>query len=847
MTEQERPSDLITVTINGIQVETKPGRLLIDVAEESDVFVPRFCYHPGLESVAACRMCLVQVEGSRRPLDPACATTVTDGMVVNTKSSSAVEAQDAVLEMLLINHPLDCPICDRGGECPLQDQTMKFGPGKSRYSEEKRHYKKALPISDLVMLDRERCVLCWRCVRFSEEIAGDPFIDLMDRGSHTQINTASDKPFDSYFSGNTIQICPVGALTSTSYRFLSRPWDLDGAQSTCSFCAVGCPISIEERNGEVLRAQALPNENVNDFWICDKGRFGHRYVSHPERLKSPMSRRRDAETNEPEFVEASWEKVLDDVATRLKDTIAKHGPGSVGFIGGSHTTNEDLFVAARFFREVVGTPNLDFRTFDAGFPYEMLSQNSVVGSSASINDLDSAETILWVGPDPKEELPVLFLRLKAAVAAGAKLVVVHPRRISISGMGIHITASAGQQNQVLTSILTGDIRDDTAGSEKLRSAADALSGKQVVVAIGQQFVGTSMQDVVRTMSIALRSQADMKLLMLVPNVNSQGAIDMGVSPHLLPGHRPAPAGMDAGQMLKAAAVGDLKMLWIMGADIATDFPDANVALAALTSGAYVVVSELFPTMTARHADVVLPAESFAEKEGSFTNLERRIQKVNPAVAAPGVARSDAKIFSDLGSRLREGWGYKSSAEVAQAIAELPTHQGFGWDALGEEQIPQTVIGTSGESQGAGWPLSWELRAVDATKRAGMVWSGGGEAPSNDLSASHTSFDQPPGFPLMLLASRSIYDAGQMVSRSPELRNVTPDPYVEVHPDEALARRLAPGEKVKVASARGAVEVVLRTSTDTPRGTASVLYDQPGVQFNALMDHTKPATFVEVSR
>ncbi|MGH9196317.1 MAG: 2Fe-2S iron-sulfur cluster-binding protein, partial [Acidimicrobiia bacterium] len=223
--------DTVKVTINGREIETAPGRLLIDVAEEQDIFVPRFCYHPGLDSVAACRMCLVQIEGSRRPLEPACVTRVADGMVVHTNSPIAKDAQEGVLELLLINHPLDCPICDRGGECPLQDQSLRFGPGKSRYQEEKRHYKKPIPISDLVMLDRERCVLCWRCVRFSEEVAGDPFIDLLDRGSLTQINTAEDSPFDSYFSGNTIQICPVGALTGSTYRFLSRPWDLKQAQS----------------------------------------------------------------------------------------------------------------------------------------------------------------------------------------------------------------------------------------------------------------------------------------------------------------------------------------------------------------------------------------------------------------------------------------------------------------------------------------------------------------------------------------------------------------------------------------------------------------------------------------
>ncbi|HLF69470.1 MAG TPA: 2Fe-2S iron-sulfur cluster-binding protein, partial [Actinomycetota bacterium] len=384
----------VRLTIDDQVIDTLPGRMLIDVAEEHGVFVPRFCYHPGLESVAACRMCLVEIEGGKRPLEPACATQIAQGMVVHTKSETAEAAQKAVLEMLLINHPLDCPICDRGGECPLQDQTMAFGPGTSRYMEEKRHFKKPLPISDLVLLDRERCVLCWRCVRFCDEVSGDRFIDLMDRGSHTQINIAEEKPFDSYFSGNTIQICPVGALTSSSYRFLSRPWDLKKSSTVCSHCSVGCPISLEHRDGEVLRAQALPNEEVNSFWNCDKGRFGHRYVSHPERLRSPSVRQPSG------MKPASWTVALDRIANTLKNISASSGPQAIGLIGGSRATNEDLYAAATFFRETIGTNNLDFRTFDADFPYEHLAVAGFAGSTASLNDLDDAGVILWVGPDP---------------------------------------------------------------------------------------------------------------------------------------------------------------------------------------------------------------------------------------------------------------------------------------------------------------------------------------------------------------------------------------------------------------------------------------------------------------
>jgi NADH-quinone oxidoreductase subunit G len=737
----DAPDGVLNLTINGHQVQTPPGRMLIDVAEENDVFVPRFCYHPGLESVAACRMCLVQIEGGKRPLEPACATQVADGMVVHTDSPIAVDAQKAVLELLLINHPLDCPICDRGGECPLQDQTLQFGPGATRYVDEKRHFPKPIPISELVMLDRERCVLCWRCARFSEEIAGDPFIDLMDRGSLTQINVAKDKPFDSYFSGNTIQICPVGALTSRSYRFLSRPWDLDAKATTCSYCSVGCPISIEHRSNEVLRAQALPNDNVNQFWICDKGRFGHRYVSHPERLKAPLVLEYSGEGGGKVFVEPTWDQALGRIADRLKETLEARGPSAAGFIGGSHATNEDQFAASRFFREVVGTNNLDFRTFDAGYPYELLSRNGITGSTAAFDDLDSAKAILWFGPDPKEELPVAYLRLRRAAGKGARIVVVHSRRTSLSSLGVDLRVPPGREAELLDALSKDSGSVEGIDPLLIAEARSALSQGQVVVCAGPQFVGRSSDASIASLA-ALIGKLDAKLLLLVPNANSQGALDMGLSPHLAAGHAPAGSpGMDARWMLQAAVAGDLEFLWIMGADLLTDFPDFKLADAALRSDCFVVVSELFPTETARSADIVLPALAFAEKEGTFTNLERRIQKVNPAVTPLGIARADWQIFSDLAHRMGADWGWHSSADIAVAIAGLPTHQGFSWEHLNQPPAPvrKQVVMTA--AQTAAWPLSWELREVDAKRRSGWIWGVAPEAaPSGQVDRAGPEAD-----------------------------------------------------------------------------------------------------------
>lgn len=837
----------VKVTINEREIETSPGRLLIDVAEEHDFFVPRFCYHPGMESVAACRMCLVQIEGGKRPLEPACATYVSDGMVVHTTSEVARQAQEAVLELLLINHPLDCPICDRGGECPLQDQTMKFGPGESRYDEEKRHFVKPIPISDLIMLDRERCVLCWRCVRFADEVAGDDFIDLMDRGSMTQINTASDKPFESYFSGNTIQICPVGALTASSYRFLSRPWDLYPTSSTCSYCSVGCPISLEQRGGELLRAQALPNENVNSFWNCDKGRFGHRYVSHPDRLKAPLIRRKTADGTQ--FLEAPWDEALDVIADALKKTLRRFGGTSIGFIGGSHATNEDLYAASKFFRDVVQTPNLDFRTFDASFDYSLLAMDGLVGSTASLNDLDTAKTILWFGPDPKEELPVLFLRLRGAFKKGANIFVAHPRRTSLSEFATELRFRPGHSEDLIDALRGGDSTAHGVDSSVVAKLRDALAEGVAVLCAGQQFVA-HFEDSALKGYVELARESGARLLLCPPNANSQGAIDMGIWPA---------EGLDTTGMLKAASQGDLKFLWVMGADLVTDFPDKQLAESGLRGGVFLVVSELFPTDTARSAYVALPARSFAEKEGSFTNLERRIQKVNPSIPAPGIARADWHIFSDLAQRLGADWGWNSASDVAAEIAKLvPTHSGFSWESLQHSDIPILRPLKAQQEEvdyphhkppeaGGAWPLSWELRAIDATRRHGWIWERPGVATPASPSKKRTHRPSGRNFPLALLLGRALYDGGNMVSRSPELRSVTPGPFVELHPEEARSRGLQGGMEVTVSSGRGRLAVELRVSDDTPPGSAFMNFDVAGARANELLDIDEERPYVEVGR
>jgi NADH-quinone oxidoreductase subunit G len=852
-------TDLVKVTLNGQEVQAEKGRLLIDVAEEIGIFVPRFCYHPGMKSVAVCRMCLVQVEGQKK-LVPACATPVADGMNANTVDPEAVEAQKDILEFLLINHPLDCPICDRGGECPLQDQTYRHGPGSSRYVEEKRTFEKPIEISELVALDRERCVLCWRCVRFSDEIAGDRFIQLVDRGDGTQILNFNDEPFDSYFSGNTVQICPVGALTSTPYRFVSRPWDLETAPSVCSYCSVGCPISNESRQETLVRCQALPNENVNDFWVCDKGRFGYHYVSGDDRLETPLVRGAN-----DEFQATHWGDAIALIAEKLK------GKSNVGVIAGGHLCTEDAFAIAKLAKEVIKTPDVDSRIQDEGTPYERaIEVGGVAGSTALMKEVTTARTIVWVGPDPKEALPVLYLHLRAAVKDhGAKLVVVGPRSTSLDHLASWVVrCHAGDESSVIDKI------------------SGRIDGQGLVVCCGPSSPGRSEAPAFAA-AVALADSMNAKLLVCPPHAGSQGMIDMGVLPTLDAGYRPAAAkGRDTREILEAAAQGELDALLIFGADLITDFPDAALARRALESNTFTVVVELFPTDTALHANVVLPSAAYAEREGTLTNLERRLQKLEPLLAPPGSAREPWKAAAAIASALGTDWKWRTFQDVWIDIRkEVPTHKDVDVDALKQKKPsgPQYATGFApddnashtdslagpggtypkGHRQGApfqtgqNWPLSWELRAFEARQRPGFVpdapsTDGAGDAAESDAAgtgdetpASATDPVSPSadatrlgkdGF--ALVTGRLIYDEGQMVARTSHLRNIQKKPFLGMNDEDAKELGLNDGDEVEVSGA-GTTVILPLVVEDIARGAVFIPYAQLGLRANTLMSGPDP--------
>ena len=787
----------VTVTINSREVSARPGDLLIKAAQDNGVYIPRFCWHPRMNPVGMCRMCLVEIETPRGPLlVTSCTTPVSDGMAVDTKNDSVKKAQEGVLEFLLINHPLDCPVCDRAGECPLQDQTMAYGPGESRFVEEKRHFEKPIAISELVMLDRERCILCARCTRFSEEVSGDPLIEFQDRGNYTQVNTFPDEPFRSYFSGNTVQICPVGALTATPYRFRARPWDLTAVESTCQHCSSGDRINLQSSQNRLLRILGVDSEPTNQGWLSDKCRFGFEYVASPERLSVPLIR-----NEEGVLEETSWGEALGYAGQALKEIIDRSGGRAVAGLGGARGTNEDAYAFSKFLRAAVGTNSVDCQ-MDDGLDPRLLSG---VVDRARIGDLEKAGSILVWGPDLKEEHPTLYLRVRrAAQEQGTGLVVIHPRRTGLDDRAsVKVTYQPGAGGEVLGELINGD--------KRMVEARQVLSKGPVVALLGRPGYGES-PDLTEATAAFVRSLSDATILPLARRGNVFGALDMGLSPSLLPGRAqrgtlaaqmlaqrwgalPTASGKDCRGILAGLGSGDIEALILMGADPVRDVPDGEAARRALESAGLVVAIDQFLTDSSGLADVVFPAMGFAEVEGTVTNIESRVLKVNRLTPGPGQSRPDWAILADLAARMGVDLGLVSAQQISREIEELADiYRGVNWERLDWEDRDGIVV-------------SGDLGYVPVFSECASV------SPSSGEMALHYA--------------RTMYDDGVMTRESPSLRPLAPGAAAYLHPSDAEDLGVNPGDRVTITSSQGALEVEVDLDASLQEGVAYVPFNQPG--------------------
>ncbi|MDP9073982.1 MAG: NADH-quinone oxidoreductase subunit NuoG, partial [Actinomycetota bacterium] len=713
------PPEKVTITLDGRPVEAVKGEMIIAAAERAGTYIPRFCYHPRMKPVGMCRMCLVEVKGPRGfALTPACFVGVADGQEIVTTSPAVRKAQDGVLEFLLVNHPLDCPVCDKGGECPLQDQTLTFGPGESRMVEEKRHWAKPIALSDLVLLDRERCIQCARCTRFADEVAGDPQIDFAMRGDMVEVATFPGEPFTSSFSGNTVQICPVGALTSTPYRFKARPWDIEQVESSCTSCAVGCRVAIQSSGDRITRYIGVDSEPLNQSWLCDKGRFDFEAVNSDERLLAPMVRQGD------EMVEVGWNEALDVVAQALAQAKSVHGGGTIGVIGGARLANEDAYAWSKLARAILGTDNIDAQLGD-GLPAEV-----VLGlPRATIDEACQASAVILLGPAIKEELPVLYLRLrKAALQDELPIVELAPQR---SGMSRYAAASLayrpGEAHLVARALVAADAPTADVGGVAL---AEMVAARQVladarekggpdaglVVVLGRPSMAESAATVAEAAAFLSRAIPGTTFLSALRRANVHGALDMGLAPGILPGRVshaagqswyrqawgsvPEKPGRDTAGMLAEASEGRLAVLVLLGADPLSDFPDRTLAKRGLDGAGLVVAVDCFMTDSANKADVILPAATYAERPGSFTNLEGRVLRLGQKVTPPGVAWPDWMIASELASRMGRDLGFDNLPGIWAEIERVsPVHRGVTNELLsgrtGKDGVVVPLGGASG--------------------------------------------------------------------------------------------------------------------------------------------------------
>jgi len=679
--EVEQRPKMVKCTIDGFEIEVPEGTLIIRAAELLGIQIPRFCDHPLLDPVGACRQCLVEIPdaGNGRPMpkpQASCTTQVMPGMVIKTQLTSPVadKAQHGVMELLLINHPLDCPICDKGGECPLQNQAMSNGRGESRFRDTKRTFPKPIALSSQILLDRERCIQCARCTRFSDQIAGDPFIDLFKRGAQEQVGAADGRPFQSYFSGNTVQICPVGALTGAAYRFRSRPFDLVSVPTACEHCASGCALRTDHRRGKVTRRLAGDDPQVNEEWNCDKGRWAFTYTTQPDRLVYPMVRNADGvlETT-------SWPEAL---AAAARGLAAARG--RAGVLTGGRLTLEDAYAYAKFARVALGTNDIDFRARPHSPEEADFLAFAVAGHGIEVSyaDLEKAPAVLLAGFEPEEESPIVFLRLRKAYRKkGLKVYSIAPfatRGLAKMG-GTLLRSLPGGEAEVLGALVTGD-----------EPAVEELKAPGAVILLGERLATSP-----GALSSAVRlSQVTGARLAWVPRrAGERGALEAGALPTLLPVGRPvadpaaraevarvwnvaelpAAPGRSTGQILAAAAAGELEALLIGGVD-PYDLPDPEGALAAIEAAPFVVSLEQRASAVTDRADVVLPVAAVTEKAGTFVNWEGRGRQFDVVLKVPG-RLSDLRVLDALAGEMDVHLALPGPEAARRELAELGTWRG----------------------------------------------------------------------------------------------------------------------------------------------------------------------------
>jgi NADH-quinone oxidoreductase subunit G len=829
----------VTITIDGREVAAIEGEMLHDAARKGDVEIPFFCYEPKLgEPVGACRMCLVEIEGIPK-LQTSCSTPVREGMVVHTRTEQVKHAQSAVVEFLLVNHPLDCPVCDKGGECPLQDISYGWGPGKSRVIDEKRHFEKPIELSPLVAIDRERCILCYRCVRFSQEVAEDAQLQLLERGDRTYVGTFDDRPYVAPFHGNITDICPVGALTNYTYRFRARPWDIEHAGSVCTLCPSQCNVSFTVRDEKVKRVITRDNAEVDDGWLCDRGRYGFEMFDAPERITGPRLK----------GGEVSWDEALAKAAEGLRAASGRsrgwsspdnsgEGPGrttpgssGVAAIIGD-ASNEEGFLLQRLVREALGSPHIDSRP-SRGPGRDVLARLAEPAISAKVRDIDEADAILVIGTDPLHSSPILDLRVRKAIRRnGAKLAVATERPTALDGGAEAVFRYAPGGATAFLMGLAGAIRDG-GGEGPESEVADVLRDAERVVVLWGERIGREDHATVKalldvTATLGLAGKDDSGLLEIPDTANARGLREAGCLPDAGPGLSETAAGWATEEIRQALIDGDLTGLVLFGANPLRDFPDTPAWEEALTAADFVVSFSMHENETTAKSDVILPLETHAEKDGTVTHPDGRLQRVRPSAGRPDNIRPNIAVLSELAAKLGLGTGIDSQPTAFAALTQaVPFYTGISDSDIG--------------GRGIRWQDTPSAASTPEPGRASVPGSQDTEpeAPKPISEAEADPRRAASGDPgtdahLALSTYRDLW-AGPITELNPPLKFLTPQQRIEISPADAERLSLKAGETVSVGQNGSSIQAAVQIKERVPVGVVFLAEGVADGNANALLN------------
>ncbi len=809
----------VTIVVDGREIAATEGEMLHDAARKGDVEIPVFCYEPKLgDPVGACRMCLVEIEGIPK-LQTSCSTPVRDGMVVHTRTEQVKHAQSAVVEFLLVNHPLDCPVCDKGGECPLQDITQGWGPGKSRVIDEKRHFPKPVELSPLVAIDRERCILCYRCVRFSQEVSEDSQLQLLERGDRTFVGTFDDRPYVDPFHGNITDLCPVGALTSYTYRFRARPWDIEQAGSVCTLCPSQCNVSFTVRDEQVKRVIARDNPEVDDGWLCDRGRYGFEMFAAEERVSAPRLRGGATTWDDAIVKAAAALSSASDIDHTRVGSISDASSGVAAIVGDA--SNEEGYLVQRILREALGSPHVESR-ISRGPGRDTLLRLAQPELSAKVRDIDDADAILLVGSDPLHSSPILDLRIRKAMRRnGAKLVVATDRPTTLDGGAEAVIRYApGNATSVLSELAQNDV---LRGAER----AVVLWGER----IAREGDGATAALLDLASALDLADKEGSGLLEIPDLANARGLREAGCLPDAGPGLTSPmltpPEGQNAGlagrsteEIRVALESGELKTLLLFGADPLRDFPDTAAWQRALAAADHLVVFSTFENATTKMADVVFPLETHAEKDGTVTHPDGRLQRVRPSASRPGDIRPNWGVLAELSQALGHDTGITSQPSAFAALTEaVPFYAGI----------------TDAEIAGRG--IRWQDRpAASNLSRA---------ARTSDPGSIGTPREREPSDPgsLVLGTYRDLW-AGPITELNPPLKFLQPQQRIELSLSDAERLELKAGDDVDVSQNGTTVRAQVAVRERVEQGVCFLIEGTAEGNANGLLNGSPASVTIE---